>query len=380
MKLTVLNITEEGRGGGPLKRIVDVASQLKDTDINSVALFPEDNSSGFEQELMEANIPYRKIKLHRLTKEKKSLLAYIFTFIPEVFALKKVIKKSQTDIVLCNGSWQIKGILAAKFAKAKSIWIQNDTQQGSMVRFLFKLVANIPNAYVYVSTRTKEYYEAINPKIKSKPSVVIQSPVNMEKFSPRSNRGLLPKAEFKILSVGYINPNKGFDTLARAIALVNKKTAVDIQFYIAGPAFDSQQDYYNMLLDIKQQNNIENLHFLGMRKDVDQLLNEVDLYVCSSDFEASPISIWEALASGLPIVSTDVGDVKEIIEENGCGTVVPCKNPKKLAAAVLHMLKDQDYLEKCRLNSRETAISNFSMDSTAANYREFYHQIAKSSS
>lgn len=379
MKLTVLNITEEGRGGGPLKRIIDVASELKDTDINSVALFPKDNSEGFEQELAVAKIPYRKIKLHRLTKEKKSLLAYLFTFIPEIIALKKVIKKSQTDIVLCNGSWQIKGILAAKFAKAKSIWIQNDTQQGTMVRMLFKLVANIPDAYVYVSNRTKEYYEAINPKIKTKPSVVIQSPVNMNKFSPRNGKGLLPDATFKVLSVGYINSNKGFDTLARAINLVNQKTKMDVQFYIAGPAFDSQQEYYNMLLNIKKENNLDNLHFLGMRKDVDQLLNEVDLYVCSSDFEASPISIWEALASGLPVVSTDVGDVKEIIEQNDCGIVVPCKNPSELAGAILQMLKDSDYLEKCRKNSRETAISNFSMDSTANKYQEFYHQIAKSS-
>ena len=379
MKLTVLNITEEGRGGGPLKRIVDVASQLKDTDIISVALFPKDNSSDFEQELSIENIPYRKIKLHRLTKEKRSLLAYIFTFIPEVFALRKVIKKSKADIVLCNGSWQIKGILAAKFAKAKSIWIQNDTQQGKMVRMMFRLVAKLPNAYVYVSNRTKEYYEAINPKIKSKPSIIIQSPVNMEKFAPRKGTGLLPTADFKILSVGYINANKGFDTLARATHLVNQDTNINVQFYIAGPAFDSQQEYYNNLLKIKKDKNLNNLHFLGMRKDVDQLLNEANLYVCSSDFEASPISIWEALASGLPVVSTDVGDVKEIIEKYGCGIVVPCKSPSDLANAILHMLKDEDYLEKCRQNTRETAVSNFSMDSTANKYRDFYHQIAKSS-
>jgi len=379
VKLTVLNITEEGRGGGPLKRIVDVGSQLKDKGINSVALFPSDHSNDFEEELLAANMPFRKIKLHRLTKDKKSLIAYILTFIPEIFSLKKIIQKSQTDIVLCNGSWQIKGVLAAKFAKAKSIWIQNDTQQGKMVRLLFKLISNLPDAYVYVSNRTKDYYEAINPNIINKPSVVIQSPVNMEKFSPKSGKNLLPYTEFKILSVGYINANKGFDTLVRAIDFVNKKTDCQVQFYIAGPAFDSQKEYYNNLLKIQKEKNIENLQFLGLRKDVDLLLNEVDLYVCSSDFEASPISIWEALASGVPVVSTDVGDVKEIIENSGCGLVVPCKRPEELADAIVKLIKDRDYLENCQKNTRKTAILNFSMESTATKYLNFYHQIAKSS-
>ncbi len=379
MAIKVLNITEEGRGGGPLKRIKDVAQKLMDQDIETTVLFPNKESDVFKASLEEASIPVIEMSMHRLTKTKGLLLVFLVTFIPEVIRLIQLIRKNKYDIILCNGSWQIKGVLAAKFSNAKSIWIQNDSYQPKIVARLFKFASKRADAFVFVSERTKEFYSSINPQILNKPNVIIQSPVDIERFSPdlrKENTKTLSEDGIKILSVGYINNNKGFDTLIRAIHEINNNTTEKIHFYIAGPVFDNQQDYYDMLKHLQKELGVDNLTFLGMRKDIDILLNEVDIYVCSSDFEASPISVWEALSSALPVVSTNVGDVEKIFTENDCGIVVASKKPKQLSLAVLKLLQDNNLRTRYSKKARETALNLFSLEAVSKEYKKFYELIA----
>jgi len=376
--LKVLNITEEGRGGGPLKRIEDVAHTLLNQDVETTVLFPNKNAEEFRAALMQKSVPYIETSLHRLTKDKIPLLMYVLTFIPEILKLIRIIKKNNFDIVLCNSSWQIKGVLASRFTKAKSIWIQNDSYQASSVKKLFNFVSKRADAFVFVSNLTKEFYASINPKILDKPFVIIQSPVDTNKFSPKVDKQeseYIKEEGINVLSVGYINHNKGFDTLIRAIHEVNKKIKEKINFYIAGPAFDSQQEYYNMLLHLQKELNVNNLKFLGMRKDIPFLLNSMELYVCSSDFEASPISVWEAMASKLAVVSTDVGDVEDIFMQYKCGLVVPSKSPKKLAEGILQIVMDENLRKELSIKARETSVKLFSVDSVASKYRNFYLRV-----
>src|SRR5260370_38630398 len=57
------------------------------------------------------------------------------------------------------------------------------------------------------------------------------------------------------------------------------------------------------------------VHFLGLRTDVPEVLGASDIFVLSSDFEGNPLSVMEAMASGLPIVSTAVGGVPDLFED-----------------------------------------------------------------
>ena len=378
MPIKVLNITEEGRGGGPLKRIEDVARTLQGQDVETTVLFPNKNAEVFREALNKASVPYIETSMHRLTKAKLPLLMYVLTFIPELIKLIRIIKKNNFDIVLCNSSWQVKGVLASRFTNAKSIWIQNDSYQTKPVKKLFNFVSKRADAFVFVSNRTKEFYSSINPKILDKPFVIIQSPVDTNKFSPKDEKQkseTIKEEGINVLSVGYINHNKGFDTLIRAIHEVNKKTKEKVNFYIAGPAFDSQKEYYDMLLNLQKELRVDNLKFLGMRKDIPFLLNNMDLYICSSDFEASPISVWEALASKLPVVSTDVGDVEDIFVEHKCGIVVPSKNPNQLAQAVLQFIESEELRKEFSIRARDSALKLFSLDSVAKKYGDFYRKV-----
>lgn len=371
--IKLVNITEEARGGGPLKRIHQVAEFLQDKGIATDVLFPKNESEDFYIGLVKSNVPTIRIALTRLTKEKKTLLWYVISFIPQVLNLIRIIKKEKYDLVLCNGSWQIKGVLAAKFTKAKSIWIQNDSQQARAVEKLFAISSRWSDAFVFVSERTKDYYATINPRILAKPHTVIQSPIDISHFTPGKS-DVFPKNQFNIVTVGYVNPNKGLETLIKAVHLVNKSNT-KINVYIAGPVFKSQENYRAKLQALIDEYQIENITFLGMRKDVVNLLRASDLYLCSSDFEASPIAVWEALATACPILSTDVGDVKSILTENNCGIVVPIQDPQSMASALIKLASDADLRQNLSVKARETAERQFSLSSTAIQYRDFYQEV-----
>ena len=76
------------------------------------------------------------------------------------------------------------------------------------------------------------------------------------------------------------------------------------------------------------------VEFLGIRRDIPELLAESGLYVISSISEGVPISLLEAMASRLPVVSTRVGGIPEVIEEGRTGRLVAPRDPSALADAI----------------------------------------------
>lgn len=371
--IKLINITEEARGGGPLKRIHQVAEFLQDKGIITEVLFPTDGSDDFYHDLKKSNIVAKRISLTRLTKEKSTLLWYVISFIPQVIRLISIIKKGKYDLVLCQGSYQIKGILAAHFTNAKSIWIQNDSQQPKMVQRLFKWISAYSDAYVFVSEKSKDYYAGVSSKILEKPHKVIQSPIDLERFSP-GDGSLFPKDRVNIVTVGYINANKGFETLVKAIDIVNKEN-LNAQFHVVGPVLKSQEAYMQKLQTLIDEYKIKNIEFLGLRNDIVNILRSSDLYICCSYFEGSPISVWEALSTAVPILSSDVGDVRNVLEENNCGIVVPIKDHEAMANELTKLISDKTLRDNLSSNSRTIAENLFSLSTTANSYKAIYKEV-----
>ena len=74
------------------------------------------------------------------------------------------------------------------------------------------------------------------------------------------------------------------------------------------------------------------VHFLGERRDVTPLLQTVDVGALSSDWEGMPLFVLECMATGTPVVATNVGGLPEIVEHDRTGLLVPPRDPAALAA------------------------------------------------
>lgn len=375
--IRIINITEEGRGGGPLKRIRQVASELNQKGIRTLVLFPSKNSEGFQEDLINSNVDFKAISLHRLTKQFSHLFAYLLFFIPQVWRIKKIISKEKAILIHCNSAWQIKGIIASKFTSCKSVWHLNDSQSAGVVKLLFKIFSPLADGFIFASHRSKSYYTGLKPSILAKPNAVIQAPVRLDHFTIKESEVLKEYVGLKILSVGYVNRNKGFHKLIQALPKIQEAIHKEVHLFIAGTVFENQQEYKNELDKIIDENNIKNVHFLGFRKDIDMLINNIDVYACSSDFEASPISVWEAMACGKPIVSTDVGDIKELFEKEENINTVHINDIDGLSSKLISALKLELTTEDSEA-LRQLANHHFSLGGNVQNHRNFYLKMVGS--
>ncbi len=368
---------EEGRFGGPQKRVVEVAEILKLSDIETTVLIPDMDSERMQLMMQEKGVAYKTLPLHRLTKDPLHLLKYLLFFFYEIYLITQFLKKTKPDLVHCNGSWQIKGIIASKLAGIPNVWHLNDTYMPSYIKLIYNFTSKWAcDNFIGACKRTVDFYLSNLPQ--NKKVKVIQSLVDTTIFAPHqveADPEINKYKGIKMVMVGNLNPVKGHRTFIEAAAKFNGLSNIEAQFIMVGKRLENQKEYIQSLEDLCKEQQVQNAHFFGQSNNVKGILEAADIYVCSSDFEASPISVWEALAMAKPVVSTDVGDVKDIFEQNNCGLVVPVKDAEKMAQAILRLIEDQKLKETLKNNARATAVNNFDKKICAKNHSDFYHEI-----
>ena len=138
--------------------------------------------------------------------------------------------------------------------------------------------------------------------------------------------------ELVVMSVGRLVPIKRFDLLIRAFSRISGEFP-KAHLVIVGEG--------EMRAALEQQaSSNPRIHFLGLRRDLPELYADTDLFALSSDNEGTPVAVIEALASGVPVVATDVGGVRDIFGAylGQAGAVVPHSNELELSAALRQQL------------------------------------------
>lgn len=174
-------------------------------------------------------------------------------------------------------------------------------------------------------------------------TVSIPNGIRIERFVPlRTQR---PAETPPVLClIGRVVPIKDIKTFIRAMRRVVNRMP-QAQAWVAGPTAEDPayaDECQNLVDSLGLQANVR---FLGMQK-VEELLPKVGVVVLSSISEALPLVILEAQAAGVPVVSTDVGSCRQLIDGLGpedqalgsCGRVVGIANPEALADACLELL------------------------------------------
>ena len=103
------------------------------------------------------------------------------------------------------------------------------------------------------------------------------------------------------------------------------------------------------------------VHFLGFRSDVVELLKTIDVFALSSQWEGLPVTILEAMAMGKPVVCTDVGGVSEVVVPDQTGLLVPPRSPETLARAIIHLLTNPVVARNIGRCGRERVETHFSV-------------------
>lgn len=253
--------------------------------------------------------------------------------------------------------------------------------EGGRIReLLYRLTDPLCDITTQVSRAGLERYVEVGAVARNK-ICFIPNGVDIEQFRPDSNvrnrmRGEMGlDAAFMWLAVGRFDVAKDYPNMLSAFAEVAKKRQDSVLILVGdGPLRSEMQGLaQNLAL-------ADRVRFLGIRRDIPELMNAADGYVMSSAWEGMPNVLLEACSSGLPSVVTDVGGNAEVVLDNVMGFLVSPKDPKSLSEAMLRLMNLSGQKRREMGDAaRQYVKANHSLDRVADMWEMLYYEYLKRS-
>lgn len=208
---------------------------------------------------------------------------------------------------------------------------------------------------------------------------VIRNGIDTDRFRPRdesSNRSDLRKSlgvPAKTPLVGLVaalRPEKNHRRFIDVAAKV-RRNVPEAHFVLIGdgperPAIEAR---------LQSQRLEKHVHLLGTRHDTDRLVAELDVFLLTSDNEANPVSILEALACGVPVVSSDVGSIAETVQPGNTGYLFSPDDEAAAARYVSQLLVDHPQRQRLGMAGRQRVLASGSLDTMVAGYQELFERL-----
>lgn len=173
-----------------------------------------------------------------------------------------------------------------------------------------------------------------------------------------------------ITNIGRLSPQKAQHDLLEAAKLVLEQRP-DARFMIVG-----QGRLEQALKEQAQSLGIaDRITFAGLRLDIPAVLEQSDIFVLSSLWEGLPLTAVEAMAAARPVVLTDVGGNRELVESGVQGLIVPPSDVPALAEALLKLLNDALLRDAMGQAGRARVHHDFSIDTFAAQHEALYQKL-----
>ena len=253
-----------------------------------------------------------------------------------------------------------------------------------IARIIEWLTKPLVNQYLANSEAVKDFYVK-NIGVQPEKITVIPNGIDIAYFDSitpdpelRKSLGIKPD-DFVIICVANLHPNKGHRYLLEAFEQLHPipshpfqggESKRGLKLILVGDGTERK----NLEQQIKNYQSKNNILFLGRRTDIPQLLKISDIFVLPTMFEGMSNAILEAMASGLPVITTGIPENKEIIEDNKTGLIVPVKNSIALAQTIEKLLGDKNQSESLGGNARKKIQEYFDLKIITTKTAKFFSQ------
>jgi glycosyltransferase involved in cell wall biosynthesis len=183
-----------------------------------------------------------------------------------------------------------------------------------------------------------------------------------------------PSDRFSLLFCGYLGGArqvKGLDVLLEALPTILGTHDVSLQIIGTG---ERTEQYKAMCRELAIEERVSFLGFIEHSR-LPPHFSSADLFVLPSRSESFGLVLAEAMACGLPVVSTRVGGIPEVVEEGATGLLVPPNDPPALAEAIIELLDDPERMRDMGVRGRERVREHFTWDKVAERVLGFYREI-----
>lgn len=246
----------------------------------------------------------------------------------------------------------------------------------SFIGRIFAFFHRRANACIAISEETRE--EAIHFGISSERIHLIPNGLDSRQFFPASPEKRIASrlalgldCERLVLYVGRLSPEKNPLGLLNAWSAIDSNARAGTLLALVGGG----PEWNKVNARIRQLNISDSVYLAGNRSDVETWYQAADIYVISSHNEGLSNTMIEAMASGLPVISTRVSGSSAISESPAAGLVVAVDDVKQLSVAIESLLKNEAIRGQFGMNARKTFESRFSLESVVPRLRLIYEQL-----
>lgn len=361
--IPILYLSHTGASiGGGEKQLYYLLTHLDRTKFQPIVVFPEDGV--FADQVRDAGIPSFIIHLPHWRRVISRFSRKIATS-----KLTELAKRHKIQIVHTSDSWFNPYILHLKNRlKIPAIsHVRNLLTTDQISKYYFDELDYI----ISISEQSK--IPLIESGLSKGKIEVILNCVDLNEFTPCIEKDNSLIDGFTIGIVGRIEPFKQQKTFIEIANEVYKQSK-NVQFLIIGDVLDipKHQTYYREVQDLVVQYGLEDvIHFTGHRNDIPKVMYQIDLLITLS---AGSV-IAEAMATGKPVIGTDVGSSADMVVDRLTGWIVPENSIHLMSQKVIELINNShDYAKMC-IASRRHAESYFGIDQHVFRIQNIYEKL-----
>ena len=202
---------------------------------------------------------------------------------------------------------------------------------------------------------------------------VIPNFVDVEVYKPQENcafkQHFAPNNEKILVHISNFRPVKRVTDVIKVFEIVRNK--IPSKLILAGDGPD-RTECEKLVRELKIKNDV---YFLGKQEAVVDILNAGDLFLLPSQSESFGLSALEALACGLPCITTSIGGLPELVIHNETGYLAEIGDVERMAKYAIDLLTNSNKYKKFSENARKRAVEFFNKEKIVSIYEEYYKRI-----
>ena len=323
--------------------------------------------------MRNTNYKYKEnVKLIEIKPPFTNKLSYFFI----IMQIKKLINEIKPDILHSHyaTSYGLYGRMSGYHPFIVSVWgsdvyefPKSNAINDKLLKFILKGTDALCSTSAEMAKETRKYYD-------KNEITITPFGVDIERFNVR-----VPVLQNEYITIGIMkNLNKiyGIEYLIKAFASLLEETNKDIRLMIVGDGVERK----NLEMLCEDLHIESKVIFTGNIENnlVPDYINKMDIVCLPSLSESFGVAAVEACACGRPVVSTDVGGLKEIVFDNYNGYTVEPKNSDLIKEKLKLLIEDEDKVKNFSVNARKLAVEKYNWIENAEIMENLYEKIIAS--
>jgi glycosyltransferase involved in cell wall biosynthesis len=369
-KIKVIQVIHGMHYGGAENVVYNIVNQLEETEFDSFICCT--NFTGdIGEEMARDGFPIRTLPKG---------LGVIGTY----KAIRSLLDELDADVVHTHGTPALLAVSLLFLRRRKTKWIHT---------YHFGNYPHVKKTYLYAEKALSRFADQLVSVSDSQQRAVIRhlgvakkkimtifngvpdNPCRNDAAMRASYRNALGYTDQDIVvaSIVVLTRQKGINYLIDSVDSVCNQQS-NVKYLIVGGGV-LENDLREQAAQVKHSDKIQ---FTGWRKDIKEIMTAVDVFVLPSLWEGLPMVLLEAMASGLPVIVTDVADNANVVEDGRSGYVIPPADTEALQDAILKMTSDGRKVESFGEQARISYEQRFTVSKMVEQYAEVYRRLSNS--